>query len=48
MLLGFSRLLTDRLMLYNGLNMRFSELKSAKIPDFGRCSRLAGGEDNER
>jgi len=41
-IVGIGKLLTDRLLIYDGLNMKFMELKVKKDPNCEHCSHLAG------
>ncbi len=43
-IVGIGELLTNRLLIYNGLNMKFTELKVKKDPNCKHCSHLASKE----
>ncbi len=43
-IVGIGELLTDRLLVYDGLNLKFTEFKVKKDPNCEHCSRLAGKE----
>ena len=43
-ILGIGELLTDRLLTFNGLNMKFTEFKVRKDPDCEHCGHLSGGK----
>ncbi len=42
-IIGMGQLLADRLLVYDGLNMKFSEFKVKKDPKCPHCGQLAGG-----
>jgi adenylyltransferase/sulfurtransferase len=37
-IVGIGKLLTDRLLLYDGLNMTFTEFKISRNPQCGHCA----------
>ena len=41
-IVGIGELLTDRLLIYDGLNLKFTELKVKKDPNCERCGHLGG------
>ena len=41
---GIGKLLTDRLLIYDGLNLRFTELKVKKDSDCEHCGHPVTGE----
>jgi adenylyltransferase/sulfurtransferase len=41
-IVGIGRLLTDRLLVYDGLSMMFSKMKLKKDPDCKECSQIKG------
>jgi len=41
-IVGVGELLTNRLLIYDGLNLRFTELKVKKDPDCEHCGHLGG------
>jgi molybdopterin/thiamine biosynthesis adenylyltransferase len=43
-LVGMGQLLTDRLLVYDGLNMKFTDFKIKKDPDCPHCGGLARGK----
>ncbi len=43
-IVGIGHLLTNRLLIYNGLNMKFSEYKLKKDPDCEHCSQKIRGK----
>jgi len=43
-IVGIGTLLTNRLLIYDGLNLRFTELKVKKDPDCEHCGHLGGKE----
>ena len=43
-LVGMGQLLADRLLVYDGLNMKFTEFKVKKDPDCPHCGELARGK----
>lgn len=43
-IVGIGELLTDRLLVYDGLSLKFTEFKVKKDPNCEHCSRLAGKE----
>jgi len=43
-IVGAGKLLTDRLLIYDGLNMKFTEFRVKKDPNCEHCSHLAGKE----
>jgi len=43
-IVGIGKLLTNRLLIYDGLNMRFTELAARRDPNCEHCSHSAGGE----
>jgi molybdopterin/thiamine biosynthesis adenylyltransferase len=43
-LMGIGQLLTDRLLVYDGLNMKFTEFKIKKDPDCPHCGKPAKGK----
>ena len=43
-IVGIGELLTDRLLVYDGLNLQFTEFKVKKDPNCEHCSRLASKE----
>jgi len=43
-LVGIGKLLTNRLLIYNGLNITFSEFRLSKNPNCDHCGSLAGKE----
>jgi len=43
-IVGVGELLTNRLLIYDGLNLRFTELKVKKDPNCEHCGHLIGGE----
>jgi molybdopterin/thiamine biosynthesis adenylyltransferase len=42
-IVGIGQLLVDRLLVYDGLNMKFTEFKVKKDPNCPHCGNLAGG-----
>jgi adenylyltransferase/sulfurtransferase len=42
-IVGIGQLLTNRLLIYDGLNMKFAEFKLKKDPNCKHCGELAGG-----
>jgi len=42
-LVGMGQLLADRLLVYDGLNMKFTEFKIKKDPDCPHCGKPTGG-----
>ena len=42
-IVGIGKLLTNRLLIYDGLNMRFTEMTARRDPDCEHCGHLAGG-----
>ncbi len=47
-IVGTGKLLTNKLLVYDGLGMEFIPLKVSKDPDCEHCGHLPGGEDDER
>ena len=47
-LVGIGELLTNKLLVYDGLNMRFTELKVSRDPGCQHCGSMLSEEDNER
>ncbi len=45
---GIGKLLTNKLLAYDGLNMKFTEFKVTKNPDCEHCGHLPCEEDSER
>ncbi|MDH5695980.1 MAG: HesA/MoeB/ThiF family protein [Dehalococcoidia bacterium] len=43
-ILGIGQLLTNRLLIYDGLNMKFTEFKVKKDPNCEHCGQLARGK----
>jgi len=43
-IVGIGELLTDRLLIYDGLSMKFTEFKVKKDPDCEHCGHLVKGE----
>ncbi len=43
-IVGIGELLTDKLLIYDGLNLKFTEFKVKKDPNCEHCSHLIGGE----
>ena len=43
-IVGMGELLTNRLLVYDGLNLKFTELKVKKDPNCKHCGHLTGGE----
>jgi adenylyltransferase/sulfurtransferase len=43
-LMGIGKLLTDRLLIYDGLQVTFREFKLNKNPDCDHCGSLSGKE----
>ncbi len=41
---GIGELLTDKLLIYDGLNLEFTELKVKKYPNCEHCGHLGGKE----
>ena len=41
-IVGMGKLLTNRLLVYDGLNMKFTELTVRKDPNCEHCSHLTG------
>jgi len=41
-IVGIGELLTDRLLIYDGLNLMFSEFRVRKDPDCAQCGHLGG------
>jgi molybdopterin/thiamine biosynthesis adenylyltransferase len=44
-LVGMGQLLADRLLVYDGLNMKFTEFKIKKDPDCPHCGKLNQGKE---
>ena len=44
---GIGKLLTNRLLIYDGLNMEFREFKVKKDPNCEHCSHLTSQEGKE-
>ena len=42
-ILGIGKLLTNRLLVYSGLNMKFSEIEFKRNPNCEHCGHLTGG-----
>ncbi|MFC1932816.1 ThiF family adenylyltransferase [Chloroflexota bacterium] len=47
-IVGIGQLLTDRLLVYDGLNMKFTEFKVKRDPNCEHCGNLTGKETSER
>ena len=45
---GIGKLLTNKLLVYDGLDMKLAEFKVTKNPDCEHCGHLPGEEDSER
>lgn len=43
-IMGIGELLTNKLLIYDGLNMKFTELKVKKDPDCEHCGQQERGE----
>jgi len=43
-IVGIGELLTDRLLVYDGLSLRFTEFKVKRAPDCEHCGHLTAGE----
>jgi hypothetical protein len=43
-LVGMGQLLADRLLIYDGLNMKFTEFKIKKDPNCPHCGKPAKGK----
>jgi len=41
---GIDKLLTNRFIIYDGLSLKFTELKVRKDPNCGQCGHLGGKE----
>ncbi len=46
-LVGIGKLLTNKLLAYDGLNMKFAELEVARDPKCEHCGYLRGKDDSE-
>jgi len=46
-IIGIGELLADRLLLYDGLSLRFTEFKGKRAPDCKDCGHLTVGEKRE-
>lgn len=47
-IVGIGQLLTNRLLIYDGLNMKFTEFSVKRDPNCEHCSDLRGRENSER
>lgn len=47
-IVGIGQLLTSRLLVYDGLNMKFTELRVKRDPNCEHCGDLTGKETSER
>ena len=45
--IGIGKLLTNRLLVYDGLNMKFTELRVKQDPNCEHCGDLKGEETSE-
>jgi len=47
-IVGIGQLLTNRLLIYDGLNMKFTEFRLKRDPNCEHCGNLRGKENSER
>ncbi|GAH23802.1 unnamed protein product, partial [marine sediment metagenome] len=47
-IVGIGQLLTNRLLIYDGLNMKFTEFSVKRDPNCEHCGDLRGKENSER